>query len=165
MRNDYIDASISAWETELPGLDVAPVAVIGRIRRAAALIEERVATVIARFGIRNPGDFDTLATLRREGEPYQLSPKELAARLLLTSAGLSGRLDRLESSGWVERTPHPDDRRSTIVSLTTAGLELVDQVHRHILDEYRAALGLVEDAERDVLADLLRAVLVGLGDG
>jgi DNA-binding MarR family transcriptional regulator len=164
MRNDYIDASIDAWEAELPGLDVAPVAVMGRIRRAAALVDERIAVVIARFGIRNPGDFDTLATLRREGEPFQLSPKELAGRLLLTSAGLSGRLDRLGGSGWVERSPHPDDRRSTIVSLTTAGVELVDEVHRHILDEYRAALGLVREEERVALADLLRAVLVGLGD-
>jgi DNA-binding MarR family transcriptional regulator len=164
MRHDYIDASIEAWETERPGLDVAPVAVIGRIRRAASLIDERIATVITRFGIRNPGDFDTLATLRREGEPFELSPKELASRLLLTSAGLSGRLDRLEAAGWVERSPHPDDRRATIVSLTVDGLALVDEVHRHILDEYRAALGFITDPERDQLADSLRAILVNLGD-
>lgn len=164
MRSDYIDASIEDWETELPSLDVSPVAVMGRIRRAAALIDERVAMVITRFGIRNPGDFDTLATLRREGEPFQLSPKELAGRLLLTSAGLSGRLDRLEGSGWLERAPNPDDRRATIVSLTSDGLALVDEVHRHILDEYRAALDLLDDAGRDALAALLRAVLVGLGD-
>jgi len=164
MRSDYIDASIEDWEAELPSLDVSPVAVVGRIRRAAALLDERIAMVIARFGIRNPGDFDTLATLRRQGEPFQLSPKELAARLLLTSAGLSGRLDRLEGSGWVERTPNPDDRRATIVTLNPAGLELVDQVHRHILDEYRAALELIDETGRGALADLLRAVLIGLGD-
>lgn len=164
MRSDYIDASIEDWETELPSLDVSPVAVMGRIRRAAALLDERIAVVIARFGIRNPGDFDTLATLRRQGEPFQLSPKELAARLLLTSAGLSGRLDRLEGSGWVERTPNPEDRRATIVTLSSAGMELVDQVHRHILDEYRAALELIDKSGRGALADLLRGVLIGLGD-
>lgn len=164
MRNDYIDASIEAWENERPELDVAPVAVIGRIRRAAALIDERIAAVIVRFGIRNPGDFDTLATLRREGEPFHLSPKELAARLLLTSAGLSGRVDRLEAAGWVERAPNQDDRRATIVSLTPAGRELVDEVHRHILDLYGDALGLIETRERDELAGLLRSILVNLGD-
>lgn len=164
MRNDYIDASIEAWESERPGIDVAPVAVIGRIRRAAALIDERIGAVIARFGIRNPGDFDTLATLRREGEPFQLSPKELATRLLLTSAGLTGRLDRLEAAGWIQRTPHPDDGRATIVALTGDGVAIVDEVHRHILDDYRQALDLITQQERDELGDLLRAILVGLGD-
>jgi DNA-binding MarR family transcriptional regulator len=164
MRHDYIDTSIEAWEAERPGLDVAPVAVVGRIRRAAALIEERIGLVITRFGIRNPGDFDTLATLRREGKPFELSPKELAGRLLLTSAGLSGRLDRLETSGWVERSPHPDDRRATVVSLTGVGRALVDDVHRHILDEYRSALGVIDEGERETLANLLRAILVNLGD-
>ena len=137
---------------------------IGRIRRAAALIEERISGVIAQYGIRNPGDFDTLATLRREGEPFQLSPKDLATRLLLTSAGLSGRIDRLEAAGWVARDAHPGDRRATIVSLTPDGLDLVDTAYRHILDGYDETLALVDDRERRVLADLLRAVLVNLGD-
>jgi DNA-binding MarR family transcriptional regulator len=164
MRSDYIDSSIEAWQSERPDLDVGSVAVIGRIRRAAALIDERIAAVIARFGIRNPGDFDTLATLRREGEPFQLSPKELTSRLLLTSAGLSGRLDRLEGPGWIERSPHPDDGRATIVTLTPDGVAIVDEVHRHILDEYRDALGPIDRTSRDGLADLLRNILVNLGD-
>ncbi len=164
MRNDYIDSSIEAWESEKPGLDVAPVAVFGRIRRAATLIDERITSVLARFGIRNTGDFDTMATLRREGVPFQLAPKELSVRLLVTSAGLSGRLDRLEASGWIERAPHPEDGRATIVSLTNAGREIVDAVHRHILDEYRNSLSGMTLEDRGELATLLRAVLVNLGD-
>jgi DNA-binding MarR family transcriptional regulator len=164
MRNDYIDSSIEAWESEQPGLEVAPVAVFGRIRRAAALIDERIATVIARVGIRNPGDFDTMATLRREGEPFELSPKELSVRLLVTSAGLSGRLDRLETAGWIARTPHPDDGRAVIVNLTAEGQAAVDEVQRHILDEYRKALGQIDPEDRDDLAASLRTILVNLGD-
>lgn len=164
MRDDYTDFSIRAWESQRPGLDFEPAAVIGRIRRASSLIEERISALIAQYGIRNPGDFDTLAVLRREGAPFEMSPKELAGRLLVTSAGLSGRLDRLELAGWVQRSPHPDDRRSTIVSLTDDGISLVDDVYERILALYDDALGLVETPRREDLADLLRAILVNLGD-
>lgn len=164
MRDDYMDSSIRAWEAERPGLDLEPAAVIGRIRRASALIEERISTLLAQFGIRNPGDFDTLAVLRREGAPFEMSPKELASRLLVTSAGLSGRLDRLEDVGWVQRTPHPEDRRSTIVTLTEDGASLVDDVYERVLSTYDDALGLVDGRRREELADLLRAILINLGD-
>ncbi len=164
MRKDYVDSSIQAWETERPGLDLEPAAVISRIRRAASLIEERVSSLLAQYGIRNPGDFDTLANLRREGDPFELSPKELAARLLVTSAGLSGRLDRLESAGWVVRSPHPEDRRATVVTLTTDGASLVDEVYGQVLEMYDTALGPIDSKRRSDLADHLRAILVNLGD-
>lgn len=164
MRSDYMDSSIQAWEAERPGLDLEPAAVIGRIRRASSLIEERIGALITVFGVRNPGDFDTLAVLRRQGAPFEMSPKELAARLLVTSAGLSGRLDRLEDAGWVQRTPHPEDRRSTIVALTADGVALVDEVYERMLELYDDALELVDTRRREELADLLRAILVNLED-
>ena len=164
MRHDYMDTALEAWESERPELDLEAAAVIGRIRRAASLIEERIGALITRFGIRNPGDLDTMATLRREGEPFELSPKELASRLLVTSAGLSGRLDRLEGSGWIERTPHPEDRRATIVALTEEGRELVDSVYSHTLELYRDALGSTAADQRAQLADRLRTILLNLGD-
>jgi len=164
MRNDYMDTALEAWESEQPGLDLDAAAVIGRIRRAASLIEERIGALIARFGIRNPGDLDTLATLRREGDPFELSPKELTSRLLVTSAGLSGRLDRLENSGWIKRTQHPEDRRATVVTLTDAGRELVDTVYSQTLDLYRDALGSTDPDEQAQLADRLRTILINLGD-
>lgn len=164
MRQDYVDNALEAWASERPELDLEAAAVVGRIRRASSLIEERIAVVTNRFGIRNPGDLDTLATLRREGEPFELSPKELSSRLLVTSAGLSGRLDRLENAGWITRSPHPDDRRATIVSLTEEGRELVDSVYEQTLEMYRDALSEIESGERIALADRLRAILINLGD-
>ena len=164
MRHDYIEGALEAWGSARPDLDLAAAAVIGRIRRAASLIDERLGAVINRYGIRNPGDLDTLATLRREGKPFELSPKDLSTRLLVTSAGLSGRLDRLETAGWVIRSPHPEDRRATIVTLTEEGRELVDSVYEHTLEMYGDALGQIEPDGRAELADRLRAILINLGD-
>jgi DNA-binding MarR family transcriptional regulator len=164
MRSDYMDTALEAWESERPELDLEAAAVIGRIRRAASLVEERIGALIARFGIRNPGDLDTLATLRREGKPFELSPKELSGRLLVTSAGLSGRLDRLENAGWIQRTQHPEDRRATIVTLTDVGRELVDSVYSQTLDLYRDALGSTDPDQQAQLANELRTILINLGD-
>ena len=164
MPRDFVDAALEEWASEQPELDLAAAAVVNRIRRAAALIEERLSLVIGRSGIRNPGDLDTLVALRGVGAPYELSPKELTARLLVTSAGLSGRLDRLEASGWLERRPHPTDRRAAIVSLTQGGKHLVDGVFGQALDLYHEALFRVDEADRKQLADLLRVVLIDLGD-
>jgi DNA-binding MarR family transcriptional regulator len=90
----------------------------------ASVIESRIFTLINERGVRNPGDFDTLAVLRRTGDPYELSPKQLAGQLLVTSAGLRGKLDRLQTAGLIGRRSHPTDRRAVIVTVTRRGREL-----------------------------------------
>lgn len=164
MSRDRVDAALEAWAGERPDLDLNAAAVVNRIRRAAALIEGRISASIARHGVRNPGDFDTLAALRRAGSPFELSPKQLSEQLLVTSAGLSGRLDRLEAAGAVARRPHASDRRAVIVALTPEGQELIDQVYAETLDLYDRALAGLESNDRQRIADLLRIVLIDLGD-
>ena len=46
---------------------------------------------------------------------------------MLTSGAMTHRLDRLETSGWIERRPDPDDRRGVKVHLTKSGRDLVDR--------------------------------------
>ncbi len=164
MALDQAGKALAAWRRERPELELGGAAVMVRIRRAASLVEEQVADSARSSGIRNPGDLDTLAALRREGEPFEMSPKELASLLLVTSAGLSGRLDRLERAGWVERRANPDDRRATIVALTSTGRELIDEVYALTVALYDRALGHLDAAERETLADLLRRILIDLGD-
>jgi DNA-binding MarR family transcriptional regulator len=72
------------------------------------------------FGFRD-GEFDVLATLRRAGAPYCLSPTQLYKSLLVTSGAMTNRLNHLEEQGLIERIHDPDDKRSTLVSLTLMG--------------------------------------------
>ncbi|WP_414943034.1 MarR family winged helix-turn-helix transcriptional regulator [Amycolatopsis sp. cmx-11-32] len=72
------------------------------------------------------GEFDVLAALRRSGKPYTLIPSELSATLMMSRAGMTSRIDRLESAGLVERALDPEDRRSFRVTLTERGFEVVD---------------------------------------
>nr|BFE87971.1 hypothetical protein GCM10020093_105720 [Planobispora longispora] len=104
MTEDPVDRIVAQWHRERPDLDASPMAVFGRIYRIARLMADRVAEIYQRYGIGR-GEFDVLATLRRAGAPYTLSPKAMTATLMLTSGGMTGRLDRLERAGLIARTP------------------------------------------------------------
>jgi DNA-binding MarR family transcriptional regulator len=79
-----------------------------------------------------------LATLRRSGELYMLSPTHLYETVMISSGGMTNRLDRLERAGLVERRPDPNDRRGKLIALTDAGKHVIDQtIDRHVANEER----------------------------
>jgi DNA-binding MarR family transcriptional regulator len=158
---DAVDRIIEQWAEVRPGLDVSPIGVIGRLHRVAALLDTELRTVFAAAGLGN-GDFDVLATLRRAGEPYELTPSELSASTMVTSGAVTKRLDRLEGAGLVSRTVSRHDARGRVVRLTAEGLRLVDvTMERHVANEDRL-LHPLDAGEREQLAGLLSRLLVGL---
>ncbi|RSN57169.1 MarR family transcriptional regulator [Amycolatopsis sp. WAC 04182] len=124
-NTDAIDAVVGAWRRERPELDLTAIGVAGRLGRVAMLATPKVEAVFAKHGLKQ-GEFDVLAALRRSGEPYTLIPSELSATLMMSRAGMTSRIDRLESAGLVERALDPEDRRSFRVTLTARGFEVVD---------------------------------------
>ena len=155
---DGVDRIIDQWAHERPDLDTTAMAVFGRIFRLARLAGDRVERAYASYGIGRP-EFDVLATLRRAGEPYQLSPGALAASMLLSSGGTTARLDRLEKTGMIERSPSPTDRRGVLVRLTAKGFDVVDQAVGAGLAEQQRLLAHLPADRRQQLDDLLREVL------
>ena len=135
--------------------------VIGRIFRLSHLFQQAVQEVFSDYGLHR-GEFDVLATLRRSGEPYRLTPTELSNALMVSSGGMTNRLDRLEKAGLVVRQPDPDDRRGSLVGLTQKGLDLVDEaVAEHVANEHHL-LSVLEDKEQAELAEQLRKLLISL---
>ena len=136
-RADAVDAILAQWRRERPDLDVAPMGVIGRLGRCAALLRRELDLVFSRFGI-SAWEFDVLATLRRSGAPYRLAPTALFSTLMITSGTMTRQLQQLEAAGWVSRMPNPNDARSMLVQLTEPGLELIDlAVTAHVENEAR----------------------------
>lgn len=158
---DEIDAIADQWARERPGLDLTAMGIFGRFGRVALLAGRAVDEVFARHGLRG-GEFDVLAALRRSGKPYVLTPSVLSDTLMLSRAGMTNRLDRLESAGLVERRLDPGDRRSFLVALTEHGIEVVEAaVDEHVANETRllAALSAKDRASLDrILRTLLRSV-------
>jgi DNA-binding MarR family transcriptional regulator len=74
-------------------------------------------------------------------------------------SGLTGRLDRLEKLGFIERRASPDDRRSLLVVLTAAGRKVIDEaVTAHVANETRLLSG-ISASERKALDRVLRVLL------
>ena len=158
---DGVDGILRQWREERPDLDATPMGVIGRLSRLSRQLEQRLEPVFTRHGLEQ-GLFDVLATLRRSGEPYRMRPADLAASVMLTSSGITKRLDRLEAAGLVVRHPDPQDRRGLLIELTPAGRELVDAaLADHVAAEHQLLASLTPD-DRDRLAGLLRILLLGL---
>lgn len=156
MAEDRVDALIAQWRRERPDLDPSPMALIGRALRLARAWSGSIENLFTeRFGLQ-PGWFDVLSALRRAGPPFALSPTALSESLMITSGGITKRLDRMEGAGLVARRPDPVDRRAVVVELTERGREVVDAaVEAHLANEERLLAGL-SARERDTLERLLR---------
>ncbi len=107
--------------------------------------------------------FDVLATLRRAGEPYCLTSRELQAAAMVSSAAVAQRLNRLEVRGWVRRSTNDRDARLTDVALTDAGFAAVEGALPVHLAAEADMLACLSPRERDELAGLLARMLERLG--
>jgi DNA-binding MarR family transcriptional regulator len=159
---DHVQRVVEQWTAERPDLDATPMLVIGRLHRVGLALTSELVRVYSAHGL-GEGDFDVLATLRRSGPPYELTPSDLVEQTMVTSGAVTKRLDRLERAGLIERRVSGDDRRSRIVGLSRAGLELTDRaVPEHFANEERL-LEPLSAAERATLAALLARLGAALG--
>jgi len=151
---DHVGRILEQWHRERPDLDVSPLGVVGRLHRLGDTLNAALRALFAEAGLSD-GDFDVLASLRRSGAPYALTPTELAATTMVTSGAVTKRVDRLEAQGYVTRTISAEDARSRTIALTVEGRTLIDALFpRHVDNERRLLAGL-STAERADLARLL----------
>lgn len=134
-QSDAVDAILAQWARERPDLDCRPMGPVGRLKRCMMLMEPKVDAIFARYDLVR-WEFDMLATLRRAGEPFELSPTQLFSTLMITSGTMTHRLKLLEKRGFITRRENPDDARSLLVALTPQGLALINQVVEvHVANE------------------------------
>jgi hypothetical protein len=106
---DSVDAIVEQWRRERPDLDPSPIALFGRVHRVYLRYQAVLGKTFAKHGL-NSAAFDVLAALRRSGPPYRKTGTQLASGSLLSSAGVTFRLDRLEQAGLIDRQRDHDDR-------------------------------------------------------
>jgi len=58
------------------------------------------------------------------------TPSQLAERERVTPPSMNRTLNALEDAGLVARAPDPDDARKVVVTITTAGTELIRETRR-----------------------------------
>jgi DNA-binding MarR family transcriptional regulator len=158
MSDDTTDQVLSGWDETRPDLDIGVLQVTARLSRIGPHLARRQDEVFGRFGLSR-GEVGALSALRIAGPPYRLSPTRLSRGLMLSSAGITSRIDRLERRGFVRRLPDPDDRRGVIVELTDDGREVVDAAVAAIAISDRQLLERLDPREVEQLEDLLRKLL------
>ena len=150
---DHVGRLRVLWSRELPEVDTAGMAILGRARRITQLVRPPIERVFAEHGL-DSGEFDVLASLLRSGRPWRLRPTELFTALMISSGGLTDRLARLERRGLVRRLPSDRDARSLLVELTDTGRELVEAAFRADMAVERELLAGLDAADRTIVAQV-----------
>jgi DNA-binding MarR family transcriptional regulator len=156
-----VDRIVADVRALYPTLDAEGLPIVGRVLRLAQMFQAQREEQLARFGL-TVADFDVLASLRRRSAAGPLNVRDLHRTVMLSSGGMTKRLDRLESAGWLARRPDPTDRRGVLIDLTPAGLQVIDEAIPAITAfeaaMVRAALGTAR--ARAQAADALRELLL-----
>lgn len=160
---DRVEDFLAQWRRERPDLDPSPMGVVGRLTRAEEMVGRELRDFFAEHGLQR-GEFDLLATLRRSGAPYSLTPTGITNASMVTPAAVTNRLNRLEAKGLVRRRTDSDNRRTVHVVLTDEGRALVDDVVVAHLENERRLLAPLTHDEQARLAELLARLLAGHGD-
>jgi DNA-binding MarR family transcriptional regulator len=160
--SDGVDRVEREWRRERPDIDVSSFGVVTRIWRIGRHLEQQRKQQLTLLGT-DRGTMDVLAMLRRSGPPYRRTAGELTRSALITSGGVSQRLDKLERAGYITRHVDVSDRRRVDVELTQDGVELVDAVLADLMDhDSRVLADALSPSEQHALSDLLRKLLLSL---
>jgi DNA-binding MarR family transcriptional regulator len=135
-----------------PDLDAPAVEATLVLMRVSSDILEAYAAHLARNGT-SQGRFSVMMMLDHHAESALL-PSDLASKIGITRATVTGLLDGLEKDGFVERRQHPEDRRALTVHLTSSGCAFLEAM---LPDHYRRIAALMSGLDVDE-----RRQLVGL---
>jgi len=159
---DRAERAQRQWQTEIPEMDTGPMVILGRLLELTNRVSDGLIEPVFRaYGLKR-GEFDVLATLRRSGAPYALTPTELYTSTMISSGGMTARLDRLEAAGLVRRVPNPRDRRGQLVGLTARGHALIDTMLPAYVEAQRRAVAPLDETEQAQLSGLLARLIAGL---
>ncbi len=159
-EHDEVDRIVSAWIAQRPDLDFSPLEVLSRVDRLSRHLDRARREAFHRSDLE-PWEWDVLSALRRAGEPYTLSPKQLLQQTLVSSGTMTNRIDRLVERGLVVRAADPGDGRGVLVTLIEEGRNRVDAAITRLVDAEAELLGQLSRADRERLAGLLRKLSLG----
>ena len=161
MEKDLIEKLINEWHLERPELNVHAMLVVGRIIKLGKIMEKRANDAIKNSGI-NYTDLDALATIRRSGSPYELTPKQLMQSVILTSGAMTALLNRLTKLGFIYRKTQKEDGRVILAGLTDKGKILIDEAIKLRFEEADVSISVLDKSEYNTLSGILRKLMISL---
>ena len=123
---EILDDTMAGWRRERPDLELDAMGTTLRVNQLMNAALRAAEALLTPHGI-TVGEFDVLAALRRGGTGAVLTPTALARVAMISPAGMTNRLNRLEAAGLIVRRPDPEDRRGSRVQLTPEGIATADR--------------------------------------
>jgi len=157
-QSNFVDESVAGWSRLLPERDMISLEVVQRLIWSGRLAHKLMERAAIASGLQRRGDYEVLALLRRF-EPTLLTPLQVAQQLLTSPSGMTGKLDRLEEQGLIQRTPDLQDRRAVRLSITDTGRSLIDEAFTTSLEVYESMLDELSRTEVESLEVLLEKLL------
>ena len=144
------------WGAAAPGM-----AAVTSLMRAQQIVSARVEEVLRPHGLTF-ARYEVLMLLVLSSRGT-LPMARIGERLQVHPASVTNAVDRLEGQGFVQRTPHPTDRRATLVGITDAGRTVAghatDELNATVFAEPGLAPGDVEQ-----LVEVLTTMRADAGD-
>lgn len=160
-ETDLIDTLIYEWKQERPELDSSAMEIVGRILKLSKLLERRASEALSSYNIHYT-DLDVLATIRRSGTPYELTPSQLMKSVLITSGAMTALLNRLEKLELIYRSTNSSDGRVKLVGLSLKGSKLIDEAIETRFIEASESIKILNKTESTALSSLLKKLLMSL---
>lgn len=117
-----------------------------------SITQTRAAGTAAKVAGVNSTSYSILSELSLDG---WLTNGQIAERLGMSTGGVTPALDRLERSGFVERSPNPADRRSSVVSITPDGQDVLRQASELLASELEGFIDELDERDREIILRFL----------
>lgn len=155
---DLISRLRADWLAESPQLDTSAMEVVGRVVMLANLWQAQADKLLAEFNLTY-SEFDIVATLRRSGKPYKMTPTELQKSVLLTSGAMTAALRRLQRKGFIARSADPNDGRAKLAYLTKTGIAVSSNTAALRFELAQNQIESLSFERRGTLSELLKGLL------
>ena len=155
-NDDAIGRKLDDWGQVVPEA-FHRIEAAARLEQLANILADAMDQVAVGEGLINQGDYQVLSVLRLADHRSEARTAiEVARQLNMTPATMVNRVDRLERLGWVERVPHPLDRRSAHLVITPEGKACAERMVLRRTEERERYLSALTDSQRTRLTALLR---------
>jgi DNA-binding MarR family transcriptional regulator len=161
LRFDPIDEAGRQWRAHWPSSPIDAMMAVTSVMRAQQILLHRLNDALQPFGLTF-ARYEALMLLyfSRAGS---LPLGKMGARLQVHPASVTNLVDGLERAGYVDRTPHPSDRRTTLATVTPHGREVAEAATA-ALHDIRFGTGPLRDEELSEVTRILREARAGAGD-
>jgi len=150
------DALQQSVEQYFPQIDAQALEAYLTFRTLNSEMDILLDEFFSNYGL-SAGRFILMSMLRSSKDG--MMPSELAQRVGVTQATISGLINNLEKAGLANRQTHQQDGRAFVIRLTEKGTELIDKLSPQFFTRVKTMMSNIDPSQQEQLANISRKLL------